>query len=156
MSELSKVQSKEPFADLPSTIFDMVEGQPRPKGRRNYNRDHTVNMLAAAGGLPYRGYWDSVAQDYIVEPHLEGATLLEAMVVKLAENAAAGDHKATSEYLDRILGKPKQQTETIQMSMSYAEYLDYLASDSETYNEPTGQTIDITPDKRLSFDLEDL
>lgn len=67
-------------------------------------------------------------------------TNLEVMAHSLARAAAFGDIKAVEVILDRILGKPKQQTENINMRMSYQDFLDSINK-----NENERECKDVTP-----------
>jgi hypothetical protein len=51
------------------------------------------------------------------------------MVIKAAQRAAAGDSDETHKLLDRVLGKPKQQNENLNVNASYSDYLAGLAGE---------------------------
>jgi len=72
-----------------------------------------------------------VARKYIGEDETKwGMSLLEAALLTAAEKAADGDLDALSRILDRLLGKPIQQT--IQATGTLREFLDELAN-SDTH-----------------------
>ena len=48
---------------------------------------------------------------------------------QLAAKAAKGDMKAINQVLDRLVGKPVQQNENVNVDIGYAEYLDSLDDD---------------------------
>ena len=58
-----------------------------------------------------------------------GMTCGEVMMVKLAQHAADGNHAATEELLDRVLGRPKQTAEVKSVSMKYEDYLKKMAEE---------------------------
>lgn len=58
-----------------------------------------------------------------------GMTCGEVMMVKLAQHAAEGNHAATEELLDRVLGRPKQTAEVKSVSMKYEDYLKKMAEE---------------------------
>lgn len=65
-------------------------------------------------------------------------TLYEIMKIKEAEYAAAtGNYKAVQAIDDRQLGKPKQSVESVNMNVSYTDFLESLALQEEP------ETIDI-------------
>ena len=79
-----------------------------------------------------------VARKYTGEDETKwGMSLLEAALVSAAEKAAEGDLDALNKILDRLLGKPIQQT--IQATGTLREFLDELA------NADTGPTRGIDP-----------
>ena len=61
-----------------------------------------------------------------IEPEFLGMTNGEVMLIKLAQKAAAGDGDTAFRLLERVLGKPRQQTENLNVNTTYAEYLDDL------------------------------
>ena len=54
---------------------------------------------------------------------MQDLTLGELMVRQLVLKAAAGDSKSVQEVLDRLLGKPMQQTESVVKSYTYHDFL---------------------------------
>lgn len=91
--------------------------------------------------MPYQGEYNEELDMYIIEPRFEGMTNAEVMWIRTAEKAASGDLAATNLILDRVLGKPKQSVESMSMSMSYPEFLEFLAKKEDNKNggiEPNG------------------
>ena len=50
-------------------------------------------------------------------------THLELAAIKLAGNAAMGDHKATQELADRLVGKAKQVSESTNLTLTIDDVL---------------------------------
>lgn len=116
------------------SMFDWVEGQPRPKRRQGMGKEQVQNIHNAAAALPYQGEWNPLTQRFEMPPDLDGLTLAEVAIVRQWQKAADGDTKAYTTLMDRMLGKPKQAVETVSMKMSYSEFLDMMAAQDEQEN----------------------
>lgn len=66
-----------------------------------------------------------------IEPEFMGMTNAEVMLIKEAQKAAAGNSEATHRLLDRVLGKPKQQNENLNVNASYADFLESQAEQED-------------------------
>ncbi|MCP4990969.1 MAG: hypothetical protein GY928_34460 [Colwellia sp.] len=66
-----------------------------------------------------------------IDPEFEGKSNAEVMNIRLARRAAGGCMDATKTILDRILGRPKQQIESLNISETYTQYLDRIAAEEE-------------------------
>lgn len=60
------------------------------------------------------------------EQRFQGMTNGEVMVIKLAERAAQGNFESVREIFDRMLGKPKQETQNINVGMTYEDFVKSL------------------------------
>lgn len=60
------------------------------------------------------------------EEQYQGLTKVEAMAVRYANMAAHGDMEATKFIYDRMIGKPKQKVENINLDMTFQDYLEAL------------------------------
>lgn len=69
-------------------------------------------------------------------------TFAELMVMQLVTKAASGNERSIQEVMDRLLGKPVQQTEA--KSVSYT-YHDFLVRCKEMDAEDGGKVVDIPP-----------
>lgn len=117
---------------LPPTVRPLlawVDDLPQPYEGRTLRKEQVSYLYLAAGSLPYRGEWDNESQQYVNEDsRLIGLTQIEALVIKQFDGALKSDSKACSDIFDRILGKPKQAVESMNMTMGYTEYLEYRAA----------------------------
>jgi hypothetical protein len=105
-------------------MFDWIEDMPQPKMSRGMQKEQVQQLHHAAGALPYRGRWDAVSRQYVIDdPRFVGATYFEVMIMKKFDRAVEGDAKAESEIMDRVLGKPKQAMETVSMNMTFEDFL---------------------------------
>ncbi len=108
-------------------------GVPVPVIGAAMTKHQITQLLAVAATTPFRGDPDPLNPGEFLPIPLEfmrddGTPMSngEVALIRLARRAASGDDKATTELLDRLLGKPKQQTENLNMSMTLEEYLDSL------------------------------
>lgn len=104
------------------------------------------DLVPTALSLPYQGKIISEPDEngrFVdrreIEPEFEGMTNAEVMVIKEAQRAAAGNSDATHRLLDRILGKPKQQNENLNVNASYSDYLESLERQENTTEYPSDE-----------------
>lgn len=73
---------------------------------------------------------ETVAMDQYTgdDPRFQGKTRLEAAVLSLAEDATM-DAAARTEFLDRIMGKPKQRIDNTNVNITLSGFLNALARD---------------------------
>lgn len=71
------------------------------------------------------------------EERFIGATKLEVIMHRVSDRAAHGDMEAVNFIYDRILGKPKQQTENINVAVNYQQFIKELAAQPK----PEGEAI---------------
>lgn len=64
--------------------------------------------------------------DLGIYPEYEGLTKLEVMAKNMATNAAHGGIDSANQMLDRILGKPKQSSESKNLNVTYQDFLNEL------------------------------
>lgn len=116
--------------------------RPTTKNKQRFSRSQLQDMFGAVMALPYRGVWDPQLQEYYVEDDYVGLTNGEVVAMKLVEMAVRGDTKAINQLLDRMLGKPKQHTESVKMTMGLTEYLDAMAQEEVEHG---GPIVDVQP-----------
>jgi hypothetical protein len=112
-----------------------------------YTKQSTAALVASAGALTYKPKNDSEE-----EQRFKDMELMEVMTIRLMEKAAKGDFDATTAILDRILGKPKQETQNVNVNVTYADYLDSLPDDPD---DNTQQTHDESPPKQIEIQVQD-
>lgn len=140
-----------PGAPAFQPLITFENGIPRPVDAAvvplpDYNR-----VLQNALSLPYAGDQITNADGdaiTIFDERYRGATLMEVMMHRLTLKAATGDKDAVNTVLDRLLGKPKQAVESVNVSMSYQDFLSDIAQ-----KESTGNIIDITPQQEAPYDF---
>jgi hypothetical protein len=98
-------------------IAILRDGVVIPVGPRNLSPNEIVAQIKDVVLRPYTGD----------NPALWGKSLFEAMLVTMAQMAADGDLDAAGKILDRLLGKPLQQTVTATGTLK--EFLSEIASD---------------------------
>jgi hypothetical protein len=114
------------------------EGVPVPVNLPKMSKQALAEQFNVFLALPYKGIKhfceESQTSYFTPDPMYEGLTNAQVMMAKLVEQAAAGDQSATKELFDRVMGKPKQQVESVQMKLSYEDYLDELSKKEEIEN----------------------
>lgn len=84
---------------------------------------------------------ETVANDLYTgdDPRFENKSRLEAAILSLADDATISAD-ARTEFLDRILGKPKQRVDTTSITMDLTSFLQQLAEeDKQTETESDGE-----------------
>lgn len=113
-------------------LINWVDGRPIPVYSHPLNKQQVSDLVTSALSLQYTGEIDTETGEPVnFDSRFMGMTNAEVMAIRLAEKAASGDHKATEQLLDRILGKPKQSVETVGVKMNYKDFLDVLAGNPE-------------------------
>lgn len=128
--------SVEPFSG--GTLFDPASGPVRPRVSKNQAQD----TYHAAAAIPYKGEWDEDTQSYIIkDERFRGLTIQEVITLKHADNALTGDQKSIDSWQDRMIGKPKQSVESLNLGMTYTEMLDMLAH--QNIDEAPSEVVDV-------------
>lgn len=105
-------------------------------------REKILSLLEKSLDLPYDGK----------DPALQGLTCGEAMVINLTRDASYGSHEARTAILDRLLGRPKQSIESVQLTGDLNSFLSKVAEDMQV------NTIEVTAEETSNPNLsvEDL
>ncbi len=104
----------------------LKNGTMLPTGPRGLSPSEIVSSIREIVARKYKGEDESKW----------GMSLLEASLLTAAEKAADGDLDALNKILDRLLGKPLQQT--IQATGTLREFLDQLAHEDPAAPDPLG------------------
>jgi len=124
-----------------------VNGKAVPYDRKPLHKDAAQSIYNSWAALPYEGAWDADIQQKVINPEYVGMLNLEVLIVEQFKRAQAGDQKAISEIMDRILGKPKQSVESTNMNLSYTDFLmrsaqEEIAKGSDYYPQQYDTTFD--------------
>lgn len=97
---------------------------------------HPAEYLALVKESDIRGnikaLWDMPYEaDPIAEPDFVGLTQGQVILFKQLQSAIRGDGAATDRLLDRLVGRPEQVNKNLNVSGTYAEWLDQLAKQDE-------------------------
>ena len=104
----------------------LKNGTMLPTGPRGLSPSEIVSSIREIVARKYKGEDESKW----------GMSLLEASLLTAAEKAADGDLDALNKILDRLLGKPLQQT--IQATGTLREFLDQIAHEDSAAPDPLG------------------
>ena len=104
-----------------SSYLEWVDGMPIPKFAPSATKGSTTALIAAAASVPFTAPSERTADRFA------NMTVLEVAAIRLMEAAADGDTTATREVFDRILGKPKQETQNVSVNATYQDYLQQIA-----------------------------
>ena len=128
------------------------DGLPRPSSAPSLTPASISELAAVALSLPYKPdpLIPSEAEEF------EGMTNAEVMIVKLARSAAGGNMAATTELLDRVLGRPKQSVESKNLSMTYADVLKEKAARLSEINTRREEAIDVVVEAVRRVDTDEL
>lgn len=114
------------------------DGVPKPASVPSLSSASIAELATVALSLPYKP--DPLTPS---EVEFEGMSNAEVMIVKLARAAAGGSQAATTELLDRVLGRPKQSLETKSLSLTYADVLKEKAERVKTEREQRNDAVDV-------------
>lgn len=99
----------------------VVDGQIVPIGPAAITPSEILEQLKSVVCLPYNGRdLDKV-----------GMTLIEAALFAAAKKAADGDTDALEKVLNRLMGKPLQQVQNLNMTTTLKEFLDVISRADE-------------------------
>jgi len=107
-------------------IAVLRDGTLLPTGPRGLSPSEIVSSIREIVARKYKGQDETKW----------GMSLLEASLVAAAEKAADGDLDALTRILDRLMGKPVQQT--ITASGTLKEFLDQIAHEDGPVPDPLG------------------
>ncbi len=117
-----------------------VDGKPVPKESPILTKDAVSELPITVMSVLYKR--TPLEKEFSIDEDLEGMTNGEVMMLRLSRDAARGNHKATEQLLDRILGKPKMVTESKNMNLNYQDYLEEIAR-KDAESEPKEADINI-------------
>lgn len=137
-------------------VIEWRDGKPVAVFRGNLEKPQINDLLVAALSTEYTGDFDEESEVITsIDPQYVGLTNGEVMAIRLAKLAANGNLKAMEMLMDRILGKPKIAMETVNMQMTYQDFLNKMAEEEHAplvldtttgpVAPPVPETIDITP-----------
>ena len=107
----------------------LVDGEVVPVGRGQITPAQILEQFKSVVALPYSGK----------EADKIGMTLIEAALYSAAKKAADGDTDAMEKILNRLMGKPLQQVQNLNMTTTLKEFLDAIARTE------CGSAIDVDP-----------
>lgn len=112
-----------------SSMVIWENGMPKVAVARIFDGPKAAGSLKAfmqeALNLPYSGG----------EPEYQNLSKGEVILLRLLNDAAGGDHSARSEVMDRVMGKPLQTTQSVNLRGSLEDFLDSVKE----------EPLDITP-----------
>lgn len=139
--------------------IEWIDGRPVPRYSEPVTKQEMTDLIVAAVAVPYERKADD-SEDY------SGMSKLEVAQHKVADRAANGDLDALNFIYDRSIGKPKQVSENLNVTVNLNDFLDSLPPpESIEYAEalsvaeisrlqitaheyePIEETIDLTPEQ---------
>lgn len=131
------------------------DGLPRPEYREAISKDGLNALIPAAVSCEYEPLEEMIydAQgkptgEYQLirgEERFIGMTKAEVAAHRYATAAAQGDMEAIKFIHDRVLGKPKQQTENLNLDLSMQDYLKIFREEDRAIEAAKTTIVDITP-----------
>ncbi len=106
-------------------VIKWVAGKPVPTEKEILTKEQVSELPITVSSVPYRR--TPLEIEFRIDERFEGMSNGEVMMLRMAEDAARGDHKATDMILDRILGKPKMVSENRNLNVNYQDYLEEIA-----------------------------
>lgn len=143
-----------------------VNGQPVPAYAEPYTKENLKSLVAASLALPYepKKEYGEVLPD---EERFIGMTNGEVAQIRQAEAAARGDLEAHKYIHDRLLGKPTQHQENLNLTMTVQEFLKTVRETNKQYDiidapdtvaieeikQPQGEVIRVTQPIHDGYDI---
>ncbi len=128
-----KLKALDQVYDAPATIVEYKtlltwkDGIPYVAGKpfqvSQSAKERLLALMETSLSLPYDGK----------DPSLAGLTMEEALIINLTRDAARGDHEARMAILDRLLGRPKQSIESLQLTGDLNSFLDKVAAETKEH-----------------------
>lgn len=103
-------------------------GLPVKKHKLVIAKEDIHEMKIHAATQMYQGEWDPINECYIPDKRYEGLSKIEVAQHKLMDKAAAGDTQALQQIENRILGMPKQQVESLNITATLESFLENVAN----------------------------
>lgn len=103
------------------------DGLPYPAYADPYTKDVANAVLHTAFALPYEPVTDDEGDMLPGESNYTGMSKGEVAAIRQADAASRGSIQAAEFMFDRILGKPKQAVETLNVNMTYKDFLNTIA-----------------------------
>lgn len=109
--------------------IEFRNGIPYPVYREPFTNEAVKTAVLNSLSLQYNPLTLPGTDDILPgEDRFIGATKLEVIMHRVSDRAAHGDMEAVNFIYDRILGKPKQQTENINVAVNYQQFIKELAA----------------------------
>ncbi len=109
------------------SVITWESGEPVVKYRQMLTKNVIADMPIVAMSMPYKRTQEEIDND--IDPEFEGKTNVEVMNIRLARKAAKGDLDAYRLLTERVLGRPKQEVQSTNLSMSYSEFLEKVTEE---------------------------
>lgn len=114
-------------------IIKWVDGKPVPTHTKILDKEAVSQLPITALSLPYER--SELEKELGVDEEFEGMSNIEVALIRLSRDASRGGYKALETLLDRAIGKPKQQIESKNFSMTYEDWLKEKARELENAEE---------------------
>lgn len=102
-------------------------GLPYPEFGEPHTPETMLGLIKATARLPYEPQLDPTTQQIPPdEQKFVGMDMLEVANYKRAQRAATGSLEDLKSIEDRVIGKPKQQIESVQINATLQEWLEAL------------------------------
>jgi hypothetical protein len=107
------------------------QGTPKPMVGVPYTKATMKGLLASSFAEPYEPMCDPITDEWMRgEERFIGMTKGEVLHIRMMDRAAHGDMEAIKFVTEHMVGKPKQQVESVTTVLSYPEMLDLLAQNA--------------------------
>lgn len=103
------------------TILKWVDGKPVPTQVKIMNKEAVAELPIAVLSLPYER--SELEKELGVDEEFEGMSNGAVALVIQARRASRGNSNALDMLLDRAIGKPKQQVENKNFTLTYEDWL---------------------------------
>lgn len=134
---------KAPRSTREGALLQWVNGNPVPVYSPPLDNQQIAQVARASLSLEYEPKKQLDGEVVESEKKYVSHTNLEVMFMRSAQNAAEGDLESASFVLDRVLGKPKQHSETVVINTTLEQALHAIADQMEI--DDAVSVTDVTP-----------
>lgn len=113
--------------------IEWINGMPVPTTTKPFTKESTKALINAAMSADYKPRYKIHANGEKTEDLMDGEedylgmAVGEVMIMRACDNAAWGDLDTFKYLMDRVVGKPVQATENLNVSGTLEEYLNIVA-----------------------------
>lgn len=101
----------------------IINGRFIPVYTQPVSREMAETVIPASGAVPYEVPRDGSGKEIEKETKYRGQSKLEVAASKAWDKAASGDFHVFNSLMDRLIGKPAQRNENVNVEVNLVEFI---------------------------------